>query len=58
MKELLKQIEKLYKSASPEDKAYAEALEKWLLNWLKPKPGGPQPADDPGDHPPPPPPHK
>jgi len=57
MKQLIKDIEKLLKSAREEDRVYAQQLLTWLKNWLTPKGDGPQTQDG-GDTPPPPPPHK
>lgn len=56
MKELIKQLEKLIKTASPEDKEYVDQLLHWLNDWLKKAQGGVQ-TEDTGDHPPTPPPH-
>ncbi len=53
IKQILKDIEKLAKSASEEDRQYAQQLLEWLKSWLEPVK-----AQDGGDTPPPPPPHK
>lgn len=55
MKQLIKDIEKLLKSSSEEDKIYANQLLEWLKEWLTPHDAE---ALDDSDHPPPPPPHK
>lgn len=56
MKQKLKKLQELFDAASDGDKEYSKELVQWLIDWLKPKPTEPHPADDGGNNPPPPPP--
>lgn len=55
MEKIIKEIKKLLKSASAEEKARVEQELQKILDSLK---GGPVAQDSGGDTPPPPPPHK